>query len=170
MKREIKFRGIRTDNGEWCFGGIALDEQFNHAFILVKDVNGMFINTEVVPESVGQFTGLKDSELVEIYGDDLLKITFKAEDYTVRAIYHVHFDFRGISLRAVKLLEPDEIYSNITLEWDKQLCVAYASKRYDCLAIKQRYSDGQQILRYSEAIEVVGNIYQNPELLENQND
>lgn len=79
MKREILFRGKRTDNGEWIYGWLVEDVESNiYAIISYVNLNGNIHDLsecqifEVIPETVGQFTGLYDKNAVKIFEGDII--------------------------------------------------------------------------------------------------
>ena len=64
--REILFRGKRIDNGEWITGGIfqqkADDVKDEVVYIIDNSSNDVDWAHRVIPETVGQFTGVTDKK------------------------------------------------------------------------------------------------------------
>ena len=82
MKREIKFKAKRLDNGEWC-EGYFYEENGNTYIIENRQKESMLnrnVTYEVDPSTVCQFTGLKDSKGNEIWEGDVVDVRgIKAE-------------------------------------------------------------------------------------------
>lgn len=122
MNREINFRGKRVDNGEWVYGNLITSSNGYH-FIdtnneLYEDETYMFRDntdmirvavSKVIPETVGQYTGLKDYDQTnKIWEHDIVSNGIR--NYVVKFLNGCFWMVNGNGLAVNRLIERvDEI-------------------------------------------------------------
>lgn len=157
--REILFRGKRVDNGEWVVGSLIKDV-FYHVgdpnsipYILsvegieydcwedFDDEHGLY---EVIPETVREYTGLKDKKGNKIFEGDILR----SDNYP--------FNFDGFDNYYAKVVwfSDSPAFGIVTCKNPKSSVNGLSDGNTDFIEENELSS-----------FEIIGNIHDNPELL-----
>ena len=141
--REILFRGKTLNHTCWAYGDYVhrRGEPLQECIALGFEKNGAIKLCDVYPNTVGQFTGLNDSKARKIFEGDIILITDR---------------MNGIKWKAVVVFgNPNGEYS---WGWELKPIGKFDGNKDILLWIEM---EDTQIF-----CEIIGNIYDNPDLLE----
>ena len=170
--REILFRGKRVDTGKWVYGNL------NYGTIEIESIKDSYYISDfnvspwdkkfypVIPETVGQYTGMKDKNGKRIFEDDIVryyhhkKSLVPVTDIKPEENHYGKDEESGLPLayRTTKIIrykghvELDPIWG-MTINL-KNRCQWWRHVNYEDDSIN------------SDRLEIIGNIHDNPELLE----
>lgn len=132
--REILFRG-KTKKGDWAYGYVQIN---SNEMALIYPIDD-FIGIKVIPETVGQYTGLTDKNGKKIFESDIVKAiqTEYDEDKEKEPIV---FEFIG-----------EMIFEDGCFGLRTKHIVDFYAPMWEEEDVK---------------LEVIGNLFDNPELLE----
>ena len=155
MNREILFRGARLCDGKIVTGALVMVKENDESEKYVPNIvisygPDTFDWFEVKSETVGQFTGLTDKNGTKIFEGDVLKFVGGTCDFFVKSA-HGHRHEKG---------------TNFTVKWFPSGYTLYESKTKNPLYPNCWSNIGNyDFWNNSRSFEVIGNIYDNKELL-----
>lgn len=157
--REIKFRG-KTIEGEWVYGYVAIhtiigeETELKTVIVQKPDKIYQYDSWIVDPETIGQYTGLKDKNGNEIYEGDVIA-------YAESLDHEMYLE----SLDA-----PNEDYDEVHDEERGVAKIIYGiADDYPAFDLDEHNFDINglsALVNYSYWYEIIGNIHDNTELLE----
>lgn len=128
--RTIKFRGKSKLDGRWLYGDLFRTDLDGEVSIQFYDEEDGWMSAIVRPETVGQFTSIKDGNGTEIFEGDIIEVTLRYNNAIV-STYNAIVD-------------------------QKEGAFGFNNKQGFCPFYGQIH----------ENYKVIGNIHDNPELLE----
>ena len=135
--REILFRGKRLDNGDWVYGYyVHIGPVSCQRAYIIPEYASSLYVNEVDPSTVGQYTGLKDKNGKRIWEGDIIDASAE------------WWDASGPSGHSSPI---------IPVEWCEYYCGFDPFANYDCDC---------GVFIYANNCIVIGNVHDNPELLE----
>lgn len=155
--REILFRGKRLSDGEWVYGSLFVDDKSEKYEILIGFVNYR-ISWEVDPETVGQYTGLTDKNGNKIFDGDVVL----TQEYYDKPYAKNRKAKRHTGVVEYKICGGNGFYNPDSEKWDKRK--EYAAKWVVKVKDYGKFVHGSWGDFFD--CEVIGNIHDNPELLE----
>ena len=143
--RDIIFRGKRIDNDEWVYGDLVRDN-IGGSYVFPNDAKALYTEYKVNPETVGQYSGLTDKNGTKIFEGDVIEYT----RYNLKTEYNRNE-------RDIK--EIGRIF------WNDNKHAFYYRAKLDCGAVSGLLIfDDDRCEGFD--IKVIGNEYDNSELIE----
>ncbi len=149
--RDIKFRGKRVDNGEWVYGYFYNDNMIGCNIFQTKPHLAAIL---VDPSTVGQYTGRFDKNNKEVYEGDIV-----AFEVWHGGVEHI-------------IAEAEAEKQGKKINWIRPHVILFNKYGSFCMKPVEFIDDetwyGYQIPD-ADRIEIIGNIWDNPELLKEGN-
>ncbi len=154
MKREIKFRGIYPHSGQFFYG------YFVNDFPETPRIVSENFSTPIKIETLGQFTGLRDKNGVEIYEGDIVNYAVKKKLCDCKDETDLFLGINKFCTDCGKPLTEKDFVTKCRIDFMNGSFVLYKEHGDDYYSAWATYIAET----YIQWMEVIGNIHQKPEL------
>ena len=151
--REILFRG-KKHNGEWVEGNLFIPDLPDTPTQICIGTDVIRIPYNVIPETVGQYTGSTDKNGKKIFEGDVVDFYFFDKGHKNTKTMLIEWRDNGFCMR--------ELYRDYRLADD------FSIIEEKIFTYRGDIRNGVYTTNYTYFVEVIGNIHDNPELLEVQ--
>ena len=167
--RKILFRGKRKDNGKWIHGSLAPKETNSYAdgFLIINgainydeldNYQPLFSAYSVIPKTVGQYTGLADKNGIAIFEGDIVQYSTYFNCLNCQSI---------VKFGKYRQDGSDGEYTarnclGFYVEINNFTCPDWYNNEPESF---HDYLKQQSLAEIASQCQVIGNIYDNPELL-----
>ena len=149
--REILFRGKTTDRGEWVQGCYTETLRYNNLHWIWDGKNHFTVN----PDTIGQYTGLTDKNGKKIFEGDIIRYADIDEYKMYLESLECPEEYEGINFS--DLFTIDSVVYGIEIGYP---AFDLSNHEWECNGLSNLNESCQYFY------EVIGNIHDNPELLE----
>lgn len=156
--REILFRGKRTDNGQWIYGyyffeNINVYANFNGChYVHPCGQNQAF---SVIPETVGQYTGLTDKNGTKIFEGDIFKFSDEIFESYYTSCGTEYNSWEVENYGVVGFCEDTGRFDFVEYKFNENSVEADLHENHDI-----------EFYEFVSDLEIIGNIHDTPEMLE----
>ena len=152
---EILFKGKRKDNGEWVYGYYC---KYGHTgkekhYIIPSYASDLYA-IDVIPETIGQYTGLTDKNGKKIFEGDIVEFYFFDNGHKNTKTMLIEWIDSGFRMR--------ELFRNYRLSDD------FTIIEEKIFTYRGDIKNGVCKTNNVYFVEVIGNICDNPELLKGE--
>lgn len=163
--RIIKFRGYSLENKKWIFGLLEIDRNGDCCIFYYDSLNDRF-SIPVVPESIGEFTGMLDRNEKEIYEGDKVNYCVKRKICSLCAANEIESELlNGLTKFCPNCGKEISDFDFITTS---RIVFENAGFAYRHSETEEYYQSWPIYIAstYIEWCEIIGNIYQqHPEII-----
>lgn len=133
FRGQVKYNGKHLLAGDWAYGSLIIKSNGIFIYVIERDELGTIIRefeVEVIPETIGQYTGIIDKNGVKVFEGDLLKI--KETEFNIEGVHEVYYHKDGYVTSSVLFSNKDNAIKN---------CLQYQIRHKEAYVIGNKHNN-----------------------------